>query len=256
MRLSRMIASDEGMVLHGDDIDISGITLDSRDVKPGYLFIATPGAKQDGRIFIDDAIKLGAVAFWRLKAQRTEDKKNLSSVVRCLSSDVRRATSAIAAQFYPRQPEMIAAITGTSGKTSTAQFAREMWQTLGHLSASIGTLGLVAGDKTQYGSLTTPEATTLHRLLNQCADNGITHMAMEASSHGLELHRLDHVRAKVGAFTNLSRDHLDYHQTMENYLAAKLRLFSEVMESGTTAVLNADIREYRHAGRNAPKRVD
>ena len=160
------------------------------------------------------------------------------------TKDIRKSISSIAAKFYPRQPESIVAITGTSGKTSTAQFTREIWQSLGEKSASIGTLGLITANESRYGSLTTPDAITLHQLLDELAVKNITHLAMEASSHGLAMNRLDDVKIKAAAFTNLSRDHLDFHETMENYLAAKLRLFSHVLPEGGTAVLNADAPEF------------
>lgn len=254
MQLSSLIASVDNATLQGENVDVAGLTEDSRKVSPGFLFIATPGTQQDGSIFIADAIRKGAVAIMALP------EVNLDAdipVVRV--SDIRYATSALAAKFYPRQPETIVAVTGTSGKTSTAQFTREIWQAMGHASASIGTLGLVTAQGTRYGSLTTPDAITLHRLLDESAGNGITHIAMEASSHGLELHRLDHVQLKAGGFTNFSRDHLDYHQTMENYWAAKMRLFSDLMPRGSAAILNADIPEFSalsdQAGKHSLKRI-
>jgi len=246
MRLSNLTASNEGLTLQGNDTEITGITADSRNVSPGFLFIAIPGSQQDGRTYIDEAIKHGAAAILAPAGTPPDP-----AVPFLISTDVRKALASIAAIFYPRQPETIAAVTGTSGKTSTVQFIREIWEQLGHRSASIGTLGLVTAEESRYGSLTTPDAITLHRLLDECARNKITHLAMEASSHGLELHRADRVRIKAAGFTNLSRDHLDYHQTMENYLAAKLRLFTEVAETGGTAVLNADIPEFSNLAEGA-----
>lgn len=239
MRLSSLIASNEELAIHGADVEITSIALDSRHVTPGSLFIAIPGTQQDGRQFINDAIKRGAVAILLPEGETFPQQ-----VTFITTKNIRRATSAVASKFYARQPTTIAAITGTSGKTSTAQFTREIWAALGHKSASIGTLGLVTSQETHYGSLTTPDAITLHKLLDACVEKNITHVAMEASSHGLALHRLDHVKIKVGGFTNLSRDHLDYHETMEQYLAAKKRLFTDVMAAGSTAVLNADIAEF------------
>ena len=237
-QLSR-IASNEGITLHGTDREITGITADSRNVKPGFLFIAIPGTKHDGTTFIDDAVARGAVA-----VLAPAGFAPLPTITTLTAPDIRKAVSSIAANFYPRQPETIVAVTGTSGKTSTAQFTREIWQAMGEKSASIGTLGLVTANESRYGSLTTPDAITLHQLLDECAGQGIHHLAMEASSHGLALHRLDHVRLKAGGFTNLSQDHLDYHHTMEDYLAAKLRLFTHVLPKGSTAVLNTDISEF------------
>lgn len=241
MRLMNLIASNENVTLQGEDREIIGITADSRKVEPGFLFAAVPGTKQDGRAFIKEAIARGATAL--LVPQDTNfPVEGHASVLK--TADIRIAVSALAAAFYPRQPKTIAAVTGTSGKTSTAQFTREIWQALGHKSASIGTLGFVTEDKTLYGSLTTPDAILLHQLLNEGATNGITHLAMEASSHGIFMNRLDHVRLKAGGFTNLSRDHLDFHETMGNYLAAKLRLFSTLLPEGAVAVLNADAPEF------------
>ena len=145
-----------------------------------------------------------------------------------------------AARFFPRQPETIAAVTGTSGKTSVAAFTRQIWARLGHAAASVGTVGLVSPSRTIYGSLTTPDPISLHRTLDEIAREGVTHLAFEASSHGLDQHRLDGVRVTAGAFTNLSRDHMDYHPTVEHYLAAKLRLFSDLIVDGGAAVVAAD----------------
>jgi UDP-N-acetylmuramoyl-L-alanyl-D-glutamate--2,6-diaminopimelate ligase len=239
MRLSQLIASGDGLALHGNDVEIKGITADSRGIKPGFLFIAIPGTKNDGRTFIADAVARGAVAV--LAPEKTTIPPGVTLVT---AKDLRRATSVIASTFYPRQPDTIVAVTGTSGKTSTAQFTREIWQALGRKSASIGTLGLVTNEETRYGSLTTPDPITLHQLLDESAASGITHMAMEASSHGLVLNRLDHVKVKAGGFTNLSRDHLDYHENMENYFAAKLRLFTDIVTPDGAAVLNADSPEF------------
>ena len=239
MRLSSLIASDNVFSLRGADVDVTDITADSRQVKSGFLFIAIPGTKNDGRAFIDEAIKRGAVA-----VMAPPDTNIPAPAAHIATNDMRLATSIIAARFFPRQPQTIAAITGTSGKTSTAQFTRELWHALGFKSASIGTLGFISSDESHYGSLTTPDAITLHSLLDESVGKGITHMVMEASSHGLALHRLDNVKLKAGGFTNFSRDHLDYHATMESYLAAKMRLFTEVIAPGGTAVLNADIPEF------------
>ena len=129
-------------------------------------------------------------------------------------------------------PQTIAAVTGTSGKTSVAAFTRQIWQRLGHESASIGTIGLVSPKRTVYGSLTTPDPIALHRQLDEIARDGVTHLALEASSHGLDQYRLDGVRIAAGGFTNLSRDHMDYHPDVAHYLAAKLRLFRDLVAAG------------------------
>ena len=152
----------------------------------------------------------------------------------------RRALALAAAKFYPRQPATIAAVTGTSGKTSVAAFTRQIWQRLGHASASIGTIGLVSPKRTVYGSLTTPDPIALHRQLDEIAREGVTHLAFEASSHGLDQYRLDGVRIAAGGFTNLSRDHMDYHPDVAHYLDAKLRLFRDLVAAGGAAVISAD----------------
>ena len=142
---------------------------------------------------------------------------------------------------FPRQPATIAAVTGTSGKTSVAAFTRQIWQRLGHAAASIGTIGLVSPKRTVYGSLTTPDPIALHRQLDEIAREGVTHLALEASSHGLDQFRLDGVRIDCRrAFTNLSRDHMDYHPDVAHYLAAKLRLFRDLVAAGGAAVISAD----------------
>ena len=251
MRLSSLIASNNELTLFGDDVNIAGITADSRNVKSGFLFVAIPGTREDGRLYIEDAIKRGAAA---LLIPDNTDTKSFSLQNFVKTPHIRKAVSSVAAKFYPRQPDLIAAVTGTSGKTSTAQFVREMWISLGHKSASVGTLGLVTEKETHYGSLTTPDALTLHQILDSSAREGITHLVLEASSHGLSLNRLDHVQIKIGGFTNFSRDHLDYHETMENYFEAKLKLFTERLAPAGTAVLNADIPEFERLFEKAKER--
>lgn len=241
MRLSNLILPNEGLKLEGPDTDIAGITADSREVKQGYLFAAVPGTQQDGRKYISDAVAKGAAALLIPEDSLPPAPYPVSIVT---APDIRTALSTVASLFYPLQPKHIAAVTGTSGKTSIAQFTRELWQNNGHSAASLGTLGFVTPGEARYGALTTPDSITLHKVLNEAAERNITHLAMEASSHGLDLGRLEKVKIQVAAFTNLSRDHLDYHPDMQNYLAAKLRLFNDIMPEGGTAVLNADVPEY------------
>jgi UDP-N-acetylmuramoyl-L-alanyl-D-glutamate--2,6-diaminopimelate ligase len=157
-----------------------------------------------------------------------------------ITTNARRALALAAAKFYPRQPQTIAAVTGTSGKTSVAAFTRQIWQQLGQVSASIGTIGLVSDKRAIYGSLTTPDPIALHRQLDEIAADGVTHLAFEASSHGLDQYRLDGVRIGAGGFTNLSRDHMDYHPDIAHYLNAKLRLFRDLVADGGAAVISAD----------------
>jgi len=224
------------------ELEIRGLTADSRAVERGFLFAALPGTKSDGRNFIDQAITRGATAI--LAPAGTALRSCPSGVALVTDENPRRALALIAARFYGRQPKTIAAVTGTSGKTSTAEFTRQLWATLGTRAASLGTLGVIAPERATYGALTTPDPIELHRTLAELAGEGIDHLAMEASSHGLDQFRLDGVRVAAAAFTNLSRDHLDYHGTLEAYLGAKLRLFEALLVAGGSAVINADAPEF------------
>jgi UDP-N-acetylmuramoyl-L-alanyl-D-glutamate--2,6-diaminopimelate ligase len=214
---------------------LSGISADSRKVKPGDLFVAVPGTKADGLSFVPQALAAGAAA---VMAEQAPDLP--AQVAFIQAPNARRALALAAAAFFPRQPGTIAAVTGTSGKTSVAAFTRQIWAALGLQAASIGTIGVVSPRAATYGSLTTPDPVELHRTLDRLSGEGVTHLALEASSHGLDQHRLDGVRVSAGAFTNLSRDHLDYHPTIEAYLAAKLRLFTDLIVPGGTAVIGVD----------------
>ncbi|HEY4922660.1 MAG TPA: UDP-N-acetylmuramoyl-L-alanyl-D-glutamate--2,6-diaminopimelate ligase [Xanthobacteraceae bacterium] len=239
MKLRDLLCEDARCAPRFDALAITGLSADSRGVKPGFLFVAVPGTKADGAAFIPQAIAAGAVAVMaeRPPAQLAE------GIALVLVPDVRRALALAAAKFFARQPQVIAAVTGTSGKTSVAAFTRQIWGALGHKAASIGTVGLVTPDREVYGSLTTPDPVELHRTLDALAGAGITHLALEASSHGLDQHRLDGVRVTVASFTNLSRDHLDYHPTLEAYLAAKLILFARIVRRDGAAVIAADTPE-------------
>lgn len=218
------------------DPEITGVTSDSRMVRPGYLFTAMPGSRVDGRTFIDAAVQAGAAA-----VLAPEDVTDLDvPVVHAL--DPRRAYALAASSFYgQRQPAVVVAVTGTNGKTSVANFCMQIFSALGHKAASMGTLGVRIGDEpiTPPG-MTTPDAGDVARLLADLADRGVTHLALEASSHGIDQRRLDGVKITAAGFTNLSQDHLDYHGTMGVYRAAKLRLFDSLLPRGGTAVLNAD----------------
>jgi UDP-N-acetylmuramoyl-L-alanyl-D-glutamate--2,6-diaminopimelate ligase len=216
--------------------EIVGVTADSRKVKPGFLFVAIAGAKADGAQFVNQAVSAGAVAV--AAEQRPDTFPDTIAFVRV--ANPRRSLALVAAKMFPRQPATIAAVTGTSGKTSVVAFTRQIWSELGYRAASIGTIGVVSPEGERYGSLTTPDPVELHRALDQLANESVTHLALEASSHGLDQHRLDGVRIAAGAFTNLSRDHLDYHPSIEAYLAAKLRLFEDLIESEGTAVVGID----------------
>src|SRR3954469_7844498 len=221
------------------DPEVLGIAADSRAVKPGWLFAALPGTKADGSAFVSEALSRGAVAVLGAPTLRVPD-----GIAFIPSRNPRRDFALLASRFHAGQPRTIAAVTGTNGKTSIASFTRQIWAKLGLKAASLGTLGLVAPDIERPGALTTPDPVALHRDLAELAAAGIDHLAIEASSHGLAQHRLDGVRVTQAAFTNLTRDHLDYHGTMTAYFEAKKRLFTDVMAPGGTAVLNADTPQF------------
>ncbi|NEW91759.1 UDP-N-acetylmuramoyl-L-alanyl-D-glutamate--2,6-diaminopimelate ligase [Rhodopseudomonas sp. BR0M22] len=235
MKLRDLFSDEAEIAASAADVAIGGIAVDSRAVKPGDLFFALAGARTDGARFVAAAVAAGAVAI--AGDHRPEDDLAVPFV---RLANPRLALALAAARFYPRQPEVIAAVTGTSGKTSVAAFTRQIWQRLGHASASIGTIGLVTPTRSVYGSLTTPDPIALHRSLDEIAGEGITHLALEASSHGLDQFRLDGVRVAAGGFTNLSRDHMDYHPDVAHYLNAKLRLFRNLVQDGGSAVISAD----------------
>ena len=218
------------------EIEAAGVTSDSRKVKRGDVFVAVPGTKADGLSFAAQAAAAGAAAI--VGEGGSPALPAGAAFVRV--DNARRALALLASRIYPRQPEVIAAVTGTSGKTSVAAFTRQIWAELGYEAASVGTIGVVTGKREVYGSLTTPDPVDLHRTLSELAAEGVTHLAIEASSHGLDQHRLDGVRVAAGGFTNLSRDHLDYHPSVEAYLAAKLRLFESLVADGGGAVIDVD----------------
>ena len=236
MTLADLLAGLASLDPPSAGIEIGGVTGDSRAVKRGDLFVALPGTKVDGLAFAAQAVAAGAAAVAAERAPPTP----LAGAAFVKVANARRVLALAAARIYPQQPEVIAAVTGTSGKTSVAAFTRQIWAALGHEAASVGTVGLVTPKREVYGSLTTPDPVGLHRTLDELAREGITHLAIEASSHGLDQHRLDGVRIAAAGFTNLSRDHLDYHPSVEAYLAAKLRLFEDLVADGGTAVIDVD----------------
>jgi UDP-N-acetylmuramoyl-L-alanyl-D-glutamate--2,6-diaminopimelate ligase len=239
LRLSELLRRD----VPSDPV-ITGVTADSRKVAPGALFVALPGTAADGRAFIPQALSQGAAA-----VLAPADTDAALAPVLVTSGDVRRAYAIAARGFYGAQPKTCVAVTGTNGKTSVAAFCRQIWAGLGLKSASMGTLGVVGqkGDRTYAltgPGLTSPDAADAARLLAELAAKEVTHLALEASSHGIDQRRLDGVTLKAAAFTNLSQDHLDYHGDMAAYRAAKLRLFETLLPRGRTAVLNADSDAY------------
>jgi UDP-N-acetylmuramoyl-L-alanyl-D-glutamate--2,6-diaminopimelate ligase len=239
MRLSDLVKRDLSF-----DPPIEGVTADSRKVRPGWLFAALPGAKVDGRSFAPRAVEQGAVAV--LAGREIE---GLASPL-VIASDPRRVYALAAAAFWGSQPATCVAVTGTNGKTSVAGFCRQMFAQAGFKAASMGTLGVrvsapgIADEQVTPPGLTTPDAADVAELMARVAQSGVTHLALEASSHGIDQRRLDGVRLAAAGFLNLTQDHLDYHGTMGVYRAAKLRLFETLLTRGKTAVLNADSDAY------------
>ena len=239
MQLIELLKGDLAPVQQGAEFertDIAGLTSDSRRVEPGFLFAALPGSTADGRDFIPDAIGRGAVAVLAPPGTDVPD----GTIPLIPDDNPRRRLATLAARFFSEQPATVAAITGTNGKSSVVSFLRQLWRAGGRQAASLGTLGLDAPGRRDESVLTTPDPVDLHRMLSELAASAVDHLAMEASSHGLDQYRLHGVRVTAAAFTNLSRDHLDYHASVENYLDAKLKLFTEVMAPGGAVVINAD----------------
>jgi UDP-N-acetylmuramoyl-L-alanyl-D-glutamate--2,6-diaminopimelate ligase len=236
VRLSALLTLD-GIEVHGDAV-IHGLTADSRAVQNGYLFAALPGTRADGKSFIADALSRGASAI--LADPITAAELAGRGIPVLASTNPRRALSLVAAKFYRRQPAVIAAVTGTNGKTSVARFTRQIWHMTGRSSASLGTLGIEADDLQRDLAHTTPDPVTLHAALAELFDHNVTHLALEASSHGLDQFRLDGLLVSAAALTNITRDHLDYHESFEAYAAAKMRLFTDIVDPDGAAVINVD----------------
>lgn len=216
-------------------VSIGGLTVDSRAVRSGDLFVALPGTKYDGRAFIPDAVQAGAAAILTTPGVDVQ-----SGVTVVEDHNPRRRYAELAARFFDLQPKVQVAVTGTNGKTSVADFTRQLWQAAGTEAASVGTLGVRSGSVERPGGLTTPDPMALHEALQALASAGVDHIALEASSHGLDQYRLDGVRFQAAAFTNLTRDHLDYHKSDQAYFYAKARLFGELLNPGDAAVINVD----------------
>ncbi len=242
-----MIADREGLFTPADrdlaGLAVAGLTADSRQVRPGMLFAALPGSRTDGRRFIADAVRAGAVAV--LAPEGTELPVGAETVRLITDPEPRRRFARMAAALYHRQPSVIAGVTGTNGKTSTVHFLRQIWTCLGHRAGAVGTLGLTAPTGELPGTLTTPDPAALHAALAELAEGGVTHLAMEASSHGLDQFRLDGVAMRLAGFTNLTRDHLDYHGSMAAYRQAKWRLFEALLLPDGAAVIHVDTEEGR-----------
>jgi UDP-N-acetylmuramoyl-L-alanyl-D-glutamate--2,6-diaminopimelate ligase len=229
------LAAGAGLALPaGADGNVTGFAIDNRKVAPGTVFGAFAGAKFNGEDFIPAAIAAGAVAVVAAPTARVE------GAIHIADANPRRAFALLAAQFFTPVPATIVAVTGTNGKTSTVEMVRQIWRMGGHSAASIGTLGVTTSDESVSTGLTTPDIVTFLGNMSGLAREGVTHVAYEASSHGLSQYRNEGLAVMAGAFTNLSRDHLDYHADMDDYFAAKMRLFDEVVAPGGTAVIWAD----------------
>jgi UDP-N-acetylmuramoyl-L-alanyl-D-glutamate--2,6-diaminopimelate ligase len=239
LRLRTLIAED-GRIIGNGEVEITGLACDSRCVSTGDLFVALPGTRADGRAYLDEALKRGAGALLVPEGTATAG----FAVPVAIAADPRRTLARIAARFSGAQPEVTVAVTGTNGKSSIVSFARQLWTGLGHAAASVGTLGVETASTSVPLALTTPDPIALHRVLAELARGGVDHAAIEASSHALAQRRVDGVRLAAAAFSNLTRDHFDYHGSEAAYLAAKASLFSEVLPEGAAAVLNADVPEY------------
>ena len=218
--------------------DFKGLTSDSRKAAPGFLFAALSGSTTDGARFVADAVGKGAVAV--LGKPELADEAKALGVTFIADENPRLGLARLAAEFYGAQPGIVAAVTGTKGKSSIVAFLREIWTALGIPAASLGTVGVIAPKGATPLSHTTPDPVEIHALLAQLKKDGVEHLAIEASSHGLDQFRLDGVKIAAAGFTNITRDHMDYHSTFEHYLAAKLRLIDEVVAPGGVAVINAD----------------
>lgn len=247
MKLGALVAA-AGLAFDGRGEDnVSGFAIDHRKVAPGTVFGAFPGMRFNGEDFIEAAIQAGAVAV----VARPQAK--VSGAAHIAADDPRRAFARLAAGFFTPVPQTVVAVTGTNGKTSTVEMTRQLWRMAGHSAASIGTLGVTTADESVSTGLTTPDIVTFLSNMTGLAREGVTHVAYEASSHGLDQFRNEGLRVIAGAFTNLSRDHLDYHATMEDYFAAKMRLFDEVVADDGCAVIWADdawsAQAVEHAGR-------
>ncbi len=225
----------------GAEAQITGLAVDSREVKPGYLFAALPGAKVHGAEFIQNALRMQAAAILTDSegARIAKDQLATSDAVLIIAQDPRQALAQTASLWSGAHPGTVVAVTGTNGKTSVSTFCRQIWEEMGIAGVNLGTTG-VEGAWTHPLKHTTPEPITLHRVMAEAAQNGITHVAMEASSHGLDQRRLDGVLLAAAGFSNFTQDHLDYHETFEAYFDAKMGLFKRVLPDDGVAVVNLD----------------
>ena len=245
IRLSQLVAGEAPLPREAEALSVAGLTADSRAVRPGFVFAALPGTHVDGAAFIPQAIASGAVAVL------AGEGAPAAGVPLIAAANPRQLFARMAARFYGRQPDTIVAVTGTSGKTSVATFVREIWTAMGFRAASLGTVGVVSPSGSIELEHTTPDAMKLQEVAAKLAEEKVEHLAIEASSHGLDQYRLDGLRVAAAGFTNLSHDHLDYHPTVEAYFNAKMRLFEELVAPGGAAVINVDTPRGEEAARRA-----
>jgi UDP-N-acetylmuramoyl-L-alanyl-D-glutamate--2,6-diaminopimelate ligase len=243
MKLSALLSDISGLDDVAASLDINGLSSSSSECKSGNLFFGLPGVNTDGAKYASDAVANGAIAV--VVGAKSDVSKLSVPVIRV--DDPRDMLAHAAAKFYGKQPHLMAAVTGTAGKTSVATFLRQIWEAEKRVAASLGTTGVVAPGRDDYGNLTTPDPISLHRLLAELADGGVTHASMEASSHGLDQKRLAGVSLTVAGFTNLGRDHMDYHSTIEEYLDAKMILFRDLLPMDKPAVIYSDDGYSEHA---------
>ena len=245
MTLAKLLGGEVTITETLGALPVAGLTADSRAVQPGFVFAALPGTVVDGAKFIEQALAKGAIAAISAKGAF----KGKGAVVE--TANPRQLFAHMAGRFFGRQPDLTVAVTGTNGKTSVAAFVRQIWAAMGVRAASIGTVGVVGPSGSEYLSHTTPDPVEMHKLLAKLAEDHVDNLVLEASSHGLAQYRLDGIRFSAGAFTNLTRDHLDYHSTLEDYFDAKMRLFEELLPVGAPAVINVDT----HFGADVVKRA-
>jgi UDP-N-acetylmuramoyl-L-alanyl-D-glutamate--2,6-diaminopimelate ligase len=248
MTLGQLIAGEAPIPPGAEGLAVSGLTADSRKVAPGVVFVALPGTSVDGAAFIPQAVAAGAVA---VVAGQGAGAAGVPTVH---SADPRHLYARMAARFHGSQPDIVVAVTGTSGKTSVATFVREIWTSMGFRAASLGTVGVVSPSGIMELEHTTPDAMTLQEIASRLAADHVDHLAIEASSHGLDQRRLDGLRIAAAGFTNLSHDHLDYHASLEEYFDAKMRLFEELLTPGSAAGHNVDTPRGAEAARRARAR--
>lgn len=242
MKFSELVARIEmpdgaALTYDGPDVAVGGLTADSRAVGPAFLFAGLPGVVADGARFIPQALEAGASSILTHPAYANYIPDNIAVIKH---PDPRLVLSKMAAVFYSPLPETLMAVTGTNGKTSVASFVRQIWQSLGINGASLGTIGVVSNRGVRKLDHTTPDPVTLHEIIYDLTNEGVDHLVLEASSHGLAQRRLDGMTFKAAAFTNLTRDHLDYHGSVEAYFTEKKRLFIELLDADGVAVVDAD----------------